>query len=387
MKVFRSVSIALAALAMLAASGCRTAGVGNLSKQPSLFPTRTNESAAELLVEHNRNAGRVDSIMARPNITVTSRRMGIPASGKLALERPRNFKLELSVGMSDVANIGSNDEKFWFWVKDSEEKAVYYCDYDEDGTSPLGGSLQPDWITETLGMRVISDQESADMKVRPGVEPGTLVLSHEQTTSQGETVFKEIVINEQNHRIREHRVYAKDHKTLLAHARIAEYLEVAPSAPPSRLEDGPDKVYLPKKLKLEWLQERLSLEIQLSNVELNPVFDKARRDAIFVEPNFRGFKRLNLADRVRTQQPASSSTTVRETMPAPAPRIKLSDPTPLGLDGARRTPRNPVEIVADLPANRPVEIEAVVGPTIPTVAEPLPGSLDNRSGWRNSIER
>ena len=67
------------------------------------------------------------------------------------------------------------------------------------------------------------------------------------------------MIRETDHRIREHKVYTADHKTLLAHATILDYLEVAASAVPEDAGTVADKVFLPKSLKLEWLQEKLSI--------------------------------------------------------------------------------------------------------------------------------
>lgn len=387
----RPITIALAAWMMLAVTGCRTAGMGNLAKQPSLFPTRTNETAAELLVEHNRNASQVQSLEARPQIAYSDRIMAGGVGGRMSLERPRNFKLELTAvsGMTDVANIGSNDQEFWFWVKNAKEKAVYYCDYDENGESPLAGSLQPDWITEAFSLKVYTDAEMASMKVKPGIVQGFLVLSQTQKTPRGETVVKEIVLSEATHRIREHRVYSGDRKTLLAHATITAYLEAPLPSPPDDADAVVEKVFLPKSLKIEWMLEKLSLDILMSQIVVNPAIDDKTRALRFVEPSFKGYSRRNLAEREALARPGTSSptTTIRETMPAPAPRVNLENPTPLGVNPANRTRRDAVALMADLPTPRPVEIEAVVGPTIPTVNEPRPGSLDGRPGWRNLIER
>ena len=390
MKPARQISIALAACMMLAAAGCRTAGVGNLSKEPSLFPNRTSESAAELLIDHNRNAEQVQTLKARSTVTFRSPDSSGGASGNFALERPKYFKLELSAigGMTPVANIGSNDNEFWFWVRPSG-KTVYYCNYDENGNSPLAGSLQPDWITEALGLKVYSDEEIAAMRVKPGIEPGTLVISQAEKTPQGESVIKEMVVSQATRRIREHRVYSGDHKTLLAQAKISEYLETP--LPRKTDSEGSEatKVYLPKAFKLEWMLEKLTLEILMSGkVEVNPPVNAEWRASMFVEPSFRGSTRKNLMEREALAQPGpSSNPLMRETMPAPAPRVNMNDPSPIAADGTTRTKRDPVALMADLAAPRPVEIEAVVGPTIPSVNEPLPGSSDNRQGWRNMIER
>lgn len=148
MTSLRPVSLAVVSVALLAASGCRTAGMGNLARQDAL-PTRAEESAADLLVEHNRNAERVQSLEAMPSVSSAKRGMTGGLHGHLALELPRNFNLELGMPISgqSVAIIGSNDQEFWFWVKEAPEKAVYYCNYDETGASPVSAAgLQPDWI-------------------------------------------------------------------------------------------------------------------------------------------------------------------------------------------------------------------------------------------------
>ena len=76
-------------------------------------------------------------------------------------------------------------------------------------------------------------------------------------------------------------------------------------------------------------------------------------------------------------------------MPAPPPRVRLSDPSPdgEGVEGARRESRDPARVAVDLPPAYARGVEDVVGPTIPTVADPLPQAVQARSGWRNGVER
>lgn len=387
MTSYRLASSLLMAAALLSAfSGCRTAGVNDFARK-DLLPKAETESAADLLVEHNRNAGLVESIEARPQINVSNRRLSAAANGKLALERPRNFKLVLANPLgTEMADIGSNDREFWFWAKDSPDKAVFYCNYDESGDSPLAAGFQPDWIVEALGLRVIPDSEAATIKVEPGSTPGTWRLSQRQKSSKGESVFKETVLSAATKRIIEHRVYAPDNKTLLTKAIILEY-QAYPIAFGS--EESPDKVYLPRKFQLSWEQEKMSLEIYMKQVEINH-FDPSRRKAVFIEPERPGMARKNLAEMagLANRTPTlERPTSVRETMPAPPPRVRLSDPTPLGIEGAVRNPRDPAMLAADLPPSYARGVEEVIGPQIPTVAEPLPEAVQARSGWRNAVER
>jgi hypothetical protein len=386
MRLLRPVTLAVVATALFAATGCRTAGVGNLAPKDPLS-SRADESAADLLAAHNYNAERVQSLEAYPSISSSNRRAVGGLSGKLALERPRNFKLVLTAALQDVADIGSNDQEFWFWVKDSPDKAVYYCMYDDSGASPLAMGLQPDWIVEALGLRVISDSEAAGIKVRPGKEPGTVVLTQRQKAPQGEAVIKETVLNEANGRIREHWVYAADHKTPLAHAVINDYKEYPLPAEPG---SPPEKVYLPHQLRLEWmLQEKMALDVTMNKVSVNLKMTQQQREARFVEPSIKGLARKNLAERagVAASGPATTDgpTSVRETLPAPPPRVRLTAPTPLGLDGARRSPREPANFDADLPPAVARGLEAVVDPPIPTIDNPPPETVEVSSSWRGSM--
>jgi hypothetical protein len=377
----RPAALALVAASLLALAGCRTAGVNDLLR-PDLASSRPKESAADLLADHNRNAEQVKGLTAYPAVQA-SRRLRVGAlSGRLALDGRRNFKLELDApgGLSGkAADIGSNETEFWFWVKDSEEKAVYYCNYDETGASPLAVSFQPDWIIEALGLHVVSDEEAAQIEVSRGQVPGKVILTRREKSPRGGEVVKETVLSEPTRRIQEHSVYSAGKKILLARATLSDY-QTYPVGPKST-DPAAETVYLPGTIKLEWPREKLALVVSMGKrVTVNPVFSDAKRHALFVEPVFPDFARVNLADRAGVEP--ASATTVRETMPAPPPRIRLSNPKPLGSRGLRRNPLDPAEVVADSRPVLPVADEEVVGPPIPTVPGLRPESSPGWGGWR-----
>src|SRR5262249_34892287 len=91
--------------------GCRAAGTGTLSlhPRPLLQPGALDVEA--FIVEHNRNAERIQSLEAKPSIKLASRLNKLPMEGRMALERPRNFRLELSSFGNSKADIGSNDDE------------------------------------------------------------------------------------------------------------------------------------------------------------------------------------------------------------------------------------------------------------------------------------
>ena len=352
MTSLRPVTFAVVAAALIGASGCRTAGMGNLTPPRPAPLARLGRAPPSFW----------SSTTATPSASRAWRRCprsrprtgGAPGClhGKLALELPRNFKLELGMPISGqtVADIGSNDQEFWFWAKDTPEKAVYYCNYDESGASPLAAAgIQPDWIIEALGLRVITDDEAARIKVTPGKDPGTVTLTQKQKTPQGEEVIKETVLNETTGRIREHWVYSGDRKTPLAHAVVTDYQEY-----PVPNETGPptEKVYLPKKLRLEWIQqEKMTLDVTLNKVKVNPKFNPSRRhaalrraDVLRLRPDQPGADQMasTSADAPRRRPSARRS-------PRPPPRVRLerADPARPRTARVRRPRRDPADLSDD----------------------------------------
>ena len=379
MKSLRLASSLLLATTLCAASGCRTAGVGDLSRQERL-PTRSTESAADLLVEHNRNAELVRSLEATPGVTGANRGKHLPgAGGNLALELPRKFRLQVTAGMSgqEIADIGSNDQEFWFWFKDSPDKAVVYCNYDGDGASPLAVGLQPDWIIEALGLRVIPEEEAAGIEVTPGKDPTKKVLTQRVRNPRGDSLFKEMTFDLATRRVVEYQVYQADHKTRVARVAISEFDDFPV---PATSGEPAARVFLPRKLRLEMIQEKMALNVVLSAVKVNRL-DASQRIGLFSEPK-KGVGRKDLAELIGV---STAPTSVRETMPAPPPRVRLNEPAPLGIDGALRTERDPAALAADLPPSYARGVADVVGPNIPTINDPLPRGARTPEGWRRAL--
>ena len=172
----------LASLATLSAAGCRTASMGSIAhnRPPEVRPQATFDFQ-EFVTEHNQNAERIQSLEAKPAITVTMGPQGDSTSGGangfLAVERPRNFKLELAPRCPRSGRHRLERRRFWFWFKNNKDKSVYYCDYAELSSTSLAVTYQPDWIVEAMGLKEITPDEAAQIKTRPGIQPGTTILT------------------------------------------------------------------------------------------------------------------------------------------------------------------------------------------------------------------
>jgi len=68
----------------------------------------------------------------------------------------------VTLGMGTEIDLGSNDELFWFWVKRSEPKAIYYAKHDEFANSPARSiiPIEPEWLIETLGIIELKETDT-----------------------------------------------------------------------------------------------------------------------------------------------------------------------------------------------------------------------------------
>lgn len=316
-------------------AGCRAADTGSLSSRARPGIGQKSFDLDEFVAQHNRNAESIETLEARPSIDVTSGRK-VAVDGRLAIERPRNFKLELSSFGIKKGDIGSNDEEFWYWVAMREQPYVFWCRYDEVQSSALPITYQPDWIIEALGLRVISREDAARVQVRPGIEPGTSVLTFPPVRDQGEPYSREMVVLNRERRIKKLMVFSEKPRTLIAEATPTAYQSLSTSGGAAT----PGTCYLPTNLKLDWKREQLVLDVAMNpkEIRLNQ-FDHTRSAALFVEPQIPGYTRRNLAEASRGMRPERRTST-RETLPAPDMRgsIELGEPTPVP-DDATASPR------------------------------------------------
>jgi hypothetical protein len=346
----------LTLLVLLGAAGCRTASTGSLAqRRPPEVRPQSSFDLQDFVAQHNENAERIKSLEANPSIAA---RIGPPGQdrtggvkGKLALERPRNFKLEISRGFSTVADIGSNDDRFWFWFQNDKDKSIYVCDYAELNSTSLAVTYQPDWIAEALGLKVIGPDEAAQVKIDRGPQPGTSAMTFPLTRSGGQPYARTMIVSDITGRLVEFRVFAPDGKTMIAQATIKKYQNL-PLRESEKRVGGSGTCYVPENIVLEWKREKLSLDIALKEAKLNQ-FEARRRTALFVEPTIEGYAHVNLAEIARSKD-QEGSTAVRETMPAPQPRgsrARLSPPLEIRSESAATTPTRRKDATTPAPAS------------------------------------
>ena len=378
------------AVAAAATCGCRAAGFDSAARLPEPIALGPALDAEGVVARANDNARRITSVRANSSIKVEvlAERKSYGVRGTMAMEPPKDFRLRLEtpgMGIIDVADLGSNDREFWFWVKDNKDKAIYVCEYDSSGESPLASALQPDWIVESMGLRVIPDDEAASMKARR--EGANTILTSQRKGAGGETLVKETVVDTATKRVVAHRLYGMQggRRTILAEAVIGRSKEVRPEVPKGDEDADNSPLTVPEQIVLTWHQQKLRMDIHLSDVRLNKRFTDEQRAEMFSVPTIRNVARKNLKD-LPEFAAAPPAAAVRETRPVPVPaparqgRVKLGDPAPIGVEGAYRSRRDSVPLGPDL-QGRSGGAEAVIGARVPRPTEAFSSEAD---AWRTA---
>jgi len=142
-------------LAILSLCGCNSFRWGWLKKdQDSGKPAGQVPNTAAIVSYLNENASRMQSLRV-DDLSVTAGRglqNLVSVTGILMAEKPRNFRLGVKALSNPVVDLGSNNQEFWFWVKDSSQYYCSYKDLEEGRVQTMPIPIQPEWVMETLGL-------------------------------------------------------------------------------------------------------------------------------------------------------------------------------------------------------------------------------------------
>jgi hypothetical protein len=203
--------------------------------------------------------------------------------GDLICEKPRNFRLRGRVAAILQLDLGSNNERFWFWVKESPEPHIFHCSYEDfDKGTTLPFPFQPEWVVQVLGMGEYGDP--ANFKV---TEKGQTYELSEESTLQGKPVKKVVV-------------FAKDrmvvpHPQILEHRVVDAQGKVICFAKIDRVaRDSKTKIIYPDRVTMEWPAEQLKMTLGLNSVTINQPSSPSDVARFYSLPDWSGTKQVDL---------------------------------------------------------------------------------------------
>jgi len=237
------------------------------AKAPAVPTGHFDKPTPDVLVSYlNREAAKLQSIDTR-DLTIDVRAQGTSVSldGTLLCQKPRYFKLVGKKMGSQEVIVGSNEERFWFYVKRDPSDALFHCsyaDYDK-GAIELPFPFEPEWVLEAMGMAHLSPDSS--FRVDEDRETYRLI---ETTTLRGQKVRKVTVFYKGFSRDNQPQVKARmlydANDRLVCAATIKAVSRFS-------LDQSSRTAYVtcPQEIKLEWPTQQTSLILDLGRMRVN----------------------------------------------------------------------------------------------------------------------
>lgn len=283
---------------ILAAGGCASM-TGARDNRAAVGPAPAQTPSAQNLVAYvNANAARVEAIEATDlALEVKAGSQGGGLSGALYCEKPKNFRLRAKAVGKPVADFGSNDQEFWYWVSQDNPPYLYHCNYADlaRGDVNLPFPFQPDWVLECLGMATLTAPAENFRVERKG---NFYEMSERATSATGRpvtkvTVFRAGTTYGTEPQIKEYRLL-DDRGQLVAQADVVAV----------KRDTGVGAV-VPSHLVLKWPQQKIEMELKLNGMRAYPnAALSARNPDLFRRDSLRDLPAFDLARRAPDAQPS-----------------------------------------------------------------------------------
>ncbi|MEM1060880.1 MAG: hypothetical protein AAF532_12140 [Planctomycetota bacterium] len=194
------------------------------------------------------------------NATIKTPQTPVSLKAKVSVKSPSGFRLRANSMLGDEADIGSNDERIWFWVRRSDRPAVYTVAHDR--VADIGRRLelpfQSEWLMEVLGVVPI-DPQTVTLQTEPGDEENLLQLVSTVRIPDGRDAMRLITVDRRNGYVISHQLYDARSHGVIAEAFLNDYRP-----------DPSQGMALPHEIVLRWPEADQEMELKIGDVEINP---------------------------------------------------------------------------------------------------------------------
>lgn len=240
-----------------------------IARGPRVPVGDTSSLTTERVVAYlNAQADRIQSIEST-DVSLTARAQGNrPPSldGSFMVQKPRYFRLTGKFLGSQEVLIGSNEERFWFYVPRGQD-ALFHCSYtDFEKGVELPFPFDPEWVLEALGMAQVT-AEGARIDVDRKAQTVRFI---QDATFHGQKVRKVTVCDlaptvGDVPQIQSRTVYDTQGRVI-----CTATIKSVSRFPVGRNTQG-QTIYaaVPKVVKLEWPAQDTTLELDLGRMKIN----------------------------------------------------------------------------------------------------------------------
>lgn len=244
----------LFACCCLGITGCQN--LFNTHAQARVGTFTAPKSAAEMVTVLNRNTQPIQN-MESDNVDITVTQNGQPfgLNGKLAFQKGRSFRMVASAIASTEADMGSNENEFWFYMKRNDPPDLFFCSYNDLPNAQIKLPIQPDWVAEALCVQELNPAEYEMRELRSGVE---LI---KKINYNGEQVYKGVLVANSGPmagRVVLHRLFRAKGPEIWR-AEISEY----------QLEKDVGNFVVPYMVKISCPEQKVVIELKLKSCKVN----------------------------------------------------------------------------------------------------------------------
>ena len=254
-----------AAAGGLALAGCRT--TARKPVDPWRGARLPKQITTHELVQHvNRTAEQLGSWRCN-DVKVKLGRVPMPVSARMAVSSPRNFRLQVGALTAELADIGSNADRMWFWLRQGGAFGDSVCTVrhaefaDAQRLCTANGvsmPFQPDWLLEVLG--VVPIDPNAVTLDRDPSNAGIYWLTGRQVGGDGRQTTRVVSIDAGRGHVLAHMLFETDSGRPLAKAELNDYRRCQ--------ETG---LVLPHKITLDWPEGGVQhMTLNLGRIDVNP---------------------------------------------------------------------------------------------------------------------
>jgi len=223
----------------------------------------------------------------------------------VAYERARRFRLRADSVLGPELDLGSNEERFWFWIKRQDPPTVYYCRHDQFAYCPLRQSIpvEPTWLIEALG---VAEFDPALPHQGPYPLAGDRLEIRTIRESPAGPSIKATVVDAKYGWIVEQRMYDSQGR-LIARATAEGHRQ-----------DPLSGLIMPTVVKVESPPTQFSMQVDLGHVQINRGFGNPGE--LWTMPHYEGAALVDLCNPAfapPTRGPAAARAPVFARQPRP----------------------------------------------------------------------
>jgi hypothetical protein len=216
-------------------------------------------------------------VQANLNIGARSGLQAIDVSGAVAARRPRELRLRGKVLGQSAVDIGSNDQEFWYWIRQANPPYYHKCSYKDLATGKVNVPfpVETDMVMAALNMAEYDPKGKYELNQGQGKET-TWELVQDTTSAAGQpikrtTVFRGTLARPGEPQVLEH--VLRDARGNLVCKATVQRVEV----------DRASGAVIPTRLTIEYPAQKVRLKMELNDLQVNKIEDASSKRMFSLE--------------------------------------------------------------------------------------------------------